>query len=1031
MRGDSAAPPIPHCRSLSLLVERSACTLWAADSDTYGGAVTVTVYNRRFDAAADERFDAAVEAATQLGRHPNLVSIYGSGRLDDGRAYVVGDGHERTTAQGLVLTGGVLDVERVLRMGIALAGALETAHRAGVVHGGVSPALVLVGADGRPVLTEVALAEFGRPAGISALFDHSIPYHAPPEVLESTELSPATDVYSLASVVYTLLVGDPPHAAHGVVDSTASLLLRILQMPMPTIQRSDVPPGLEDTLRTALAHEPGKRPQQVLELAWALQEAQRLAGMDVSEPVVLDGLGGAGGFGLRITGPAAAGATAGGGQAGAGAAGAGAAGAGGPSVREPGVWAEAGAVPAAGALSGLDLGAALAAPAGGPVTITPAESPPGGYGPPGGIVPGEVGAAPGTPGPVAPAVPGPAPTGISGPLPAAIPDTPVVPLVEARGTDDVAEVAGIADPLAEGAHAPPPSGPLYPGRLGDRPLASGPLGHAPLDDLHGAPAPDRNGQPRDDLFGPPTNAGTNDPFGPPTSSPTDDLFGPPTSSPADDLFGTPTNAGANALFGPPMNGRAGDGDGSPGDGAPRDGRAGIVGRELGDGPRPASPPPGAPTGGIPGAAGSGAFGPLAPWAAPPPAGEAEAEAGHNSKRANGLLRRNGANGSRRTSAGRGGDAGRGSAADGLGAGAPANGTSRAPGTQHGADGPGGPGPADGHEAPGERPWWAIFGATTVPEAEAAPGRRRSQGTPDPSASQRNGSATARAATAAASGRSAGAGEHTSALERARAGRLERQRSAAAGGAAASATSPGGGTSTRDRSSSGGGGTAEQPAQPSEDLGHRVGPPALPVIVLVALVVVLGIGGAYLVVTGENAPDDAATSPQRQVTATSTTVAPQEPTGPSNLRAVETNDGGVQLDWDGPDAAYTVRILAVDAPPRAVPGGPATALMIPAPLLTSSGGMCFEVAEAPAQSPTAAPPGAAGPATTPTSAAAPGASGPTTTAAGAAASTTTAPGAAGSTTTAAGATTTSAGAPESAEVPVACVRGATPAAVRRQ
>jgi len=153
-------------------------------------------------------------------------------------------------------------------------------------------------------------------------------------------------------------------------------------------------------------------------------------------------------------------------------------------------------------------------------------------------------------------------------------------------------------------------------------------------------------------------------------------------------------------------------------------------------------------------------------------------------------------------------------------------------------------------------------------------------------------------------------------------------------------------------------------------------------------------------------------------------------GPSNLRAVETNDGGVQLDWDGPETTYTVLILANDAPPRAVPGGPASALMIPAALLTSSGGMCFEVTEAPAQSPAAAPPGAAGPATTPTSAAAPGA--PATPAAGAAttvapATATTAAG--GTTTTAPGSTTTVAA--TKAEAPIACVRGATPASVRRQ
>src|ERR671910_423674 len=172
-------------------------------------------------------------------------------------------------------------------MGVTLAGALETVHRAGVVHGAVAPASVLFGVGGETLLSGGGMSLFDRTTSST---DRTIPYHAPPEVLEEDDLTPATDVYSLASLTYTLLVGEPPHASDGTgaVDSTASLLLRILQMPMPSIQRSDVPPGLEDALRTALSHAPGKRPQHVLELAWAFQEAQRLAGMDVTEPVVLD-----------------------------------------------------------------------------------------------------------------------------------------------------------------------------------------------------------------------------------------------------------------------------------------------------------------------------------------------------------------------------------------------------------------------------------------------------------------------------------------------------------------------------------------------------------------------------------------------------------------------------------------------------------------------------------------------------------------------------------------------------------------------
>ncbi|HEX8805057.1 MAG TPA: protein kinase, partial [Acidimicrobiales bacterium] len=294
MAGESGVPAIPDCRSLSLLGERPGSTLYAADSDRFGGAVTVTVYTQPADDRTRERFEAAVATARRLGAHPNLVTVHARGYTGDGRPYVVIDGHERTTLEGVLATGGVQGVEAVLAVGIALAGALETAHRADVVHGGVAPGLVLLRDDGQPILTETGLVELGQPVGASAALARRVPYHAPPEVLEGTSLSPATDVYSLAAVVYTMLVGSPPHASTDVDDSTASLLLRILQMPLRAIDRTDVPPGVEEALRSALAHSPQKRPQRAVELAWTFQDAQRAAGLEVTEPVVLDPLGAGG-----------------------------------------------------------------------------------------------------------------------------------------------------------------------------------------------------------------------------------------------------------------------------------------------------------------------------------------------------------------------------------------------------------------------------------------------------------------------------------------------------------------------------------------------------------------------------------------------------------------------------------------------------------------------------------------------------------------------------------------------------------------
>jgi hypothetical protein len=199
-------------------------------------------------------------------------------------------------------------------------------------------------------------------------------------------------------------------------------------------------------------------------------------------------------------------------------------------------------------------------------------------------------------------------------------------------------------------------------------------------------------------------------------------------------------------------------------------------------------------------------------------------------------------------------------------------------------------------------------------------------------------------------------------------------------------------------------------------------------VLVAVVVLLGLGGAWLVVAGEDTPD-ATRAQSRRPTTTAPTTATTGPAGLGNLRAVETNDGGVQLDWDGPEAAYTVRVLATDAPPRELPGGPATALMVPKSLLTSTGGLCFEVTP----SRTGNTAGAA--ATTTTAATSAGA--PTTPAGSPAATTATtaATGTSGASTpatTAGGATVTTAPAGTgTGNAPIDCVRGATPGSVRRQ
>ena len=124
-----------------------------------------------------------------------MISIHEWGHADDHRPWIITDPQPAEALDTLLKLDGPLEIERALQMGVLLAGALETAHAAGIIHGDLSPARVVVGPHGEPLMTETGLARFAVFPGLGAL-NNPVRYHASPEVLEGTDLSPATDVYS-------------------------------------------------------------------------------------------------------------------------------------------------------------------------------------------------------------------------------------------------------------------------------------------------------------------------------------------------------------------------------------------------------------------------------------------------------------------------------------------------------------------------------------------------------------------------------------------------------------------------------------------------------------------------------------------------------------------------------------------------------------------------------------------------------------------------------------------------------------------
>ncbi|GAA2740190.1 serine/threonine-protein kinase [Terrabacter aerolatus] len=242
--------------------------------------------------ALRQQFVEEADTMAALGDHPYIVQVFRSGTSDDGRPYLV---MKYYPPPNLAMRARAerFSVEDVLRTGIQLASAVETAHRAHITHRDIKPANVLVSAYGAPGLTDFGIAGRGAREGDAppeATDDVgvSVPW-APPEVLYGqSNGDERSDVYSLAATLWQLLVGRSPLEVPGGDNSAYALMPRIRSTAPPATGRQDVPPGLERLLAQAMAKDPAHRPSSALEFARALQAVEQQQRLGRTPIVVLD-----------------------------------------------------------------------------------------------------------------------------------------------------------------------------------------------------------------------------------------------------------------------------------------------------------------------------------------------------------------------------------------------------------------------------------------------------------------------------------------------------------------------------------------------------------------------------------------------------------------------------------------------------------------------------------------------------------------------------------------------------------------------
>ncbi|TMQ19978.1 MAG: serine/threonine protein kinase [Deltaproteobacteria bacterium] len=277
----TGAPGIPECPDLlqpgakagPWRVERDLGrggmgTVYAVVHDEIGKRAALKVVHQRLMPGLNaDRMLVEAKVVNQVG-HPNIVDIFETGRLADGRPYIV---MERLCGQSLAVRAdeGKLLPDLVIAIVLQVCDALIAAHAAGVVHRDLKlDNVFLIDNPDDPATPKAKVLDWGIAKVIHHEVKHTVegqlvgtPQYLSPEQARGQAVSPETDVYSLGVMAYELFLEQLPFEAETAAEVMA-MHLRATPPP-PCDLWPDIPPELQDLLLAMLAKQPDRRPTMI------------------------------------------------------------------------------------------------------------------------------------------------------------------------------------------------------------------------------------------------------------------------------------------------------------------------------------------------------------------------------------------------------------------------------------------------------------------------------------------------------------------------------------------------------------------------------------------------------------------------------------------------------------------------------------------------------------------------------------------------------------------------------------------------
>jgi serine/threonine-protein kinase len=264
-------------------------TVYRAHQTTVGRDVAIKVL--RVELARDEqavlRFEREARLAISLD-HPNLVRVFLSGRLGDGRLYIVMELLEGRSLADELDEHGPPSLERALIMTMKLCAGLGAVHAAGIVHRDIKPENVYLVRRGRDN-DFVKLVDFGiarvleaeglGPKTTQAGRVFGTATYISPEAATGDETDQRSDIYSLGVLTYQLLTGELPFEGN---TAGAVLMQHVHQKPPPLQTKgrgAEVPDAVARVVMRSLEKSPDARQQTLGRFLDSLAEAAGNAGL--------------------------------------------------------------------------------------------------------------------------------------------------------------------------------------------------------------------------------------------------------------------------------------------------------------------------------------------------------------------------------------------------------------------------------------------------------------------------------------------------------------------------------------------------------------------------------------------------------------------------------------------------------------------------------------------------------------------------------------------------------------------------------